>query len=97
MYTVIYEPEAENDLFEILLYYVEQGGFTLGETIERRIQAQISLLKTMPNRSIESQLAENVREFLIERLPCKAYILIDEDKKSVYVMRILHTSRQHKL
>jgi plasmid stabilization system protein ParE len=69
MYAVIYEPEAEKDLFEILLYYVEQGGFTLGETIERRIQAQISLLKTMPHRSIESQLAENVREFLIERLP----------------------------
>ncbi len=30
MYAVIYEPDAENDLVEIILHDVEEGGFALG-------------------------------------------------------------------
>lgn len=96
MYTVIYEPQAEDDLIEIVLYYIEQSGFVLGETIQKRLQAHIALLQTIPYRTIESPLAENVREFLIERLPYKAYFTIDESSKSVFILRILHTSRNHK-
>jgi plasmid stabilization system protein ParE len=95
MYIVTYEPEAENDLFEIVFYYAEQGGFELAETINNRIRDHIKRLETMPFRATESVTVPNSREFLIERLPYKAFYRVDETSKKVLVLNIVHTSRKH--
>lgn len=95
MYTVIYEPEAENDLFEIVFYYVEQGGFDLAESINNRIHNHIKRLEIMPLRTVESELLPNTRELLIEKLPYKAFFKIDEQNKKIFVVNIIHTSRKY--
>jgi plasmid stabilization system protein ParE len=95
MYTVIYEPEAESDLLEIVFYYAEQGGFGLSEKISTRIRDHINRLETMPFRVIESQNVPNSREFFIERLPYKAFFRIDEVAKKVFILNIVHTSRMY--
>lgn len=93
MYSVIYQPQAENDLIDILVYYTEQGGYTLGETIFDRIKTHIDRLDRFPYRTTESETIADAREFLIEKLPYKAYILIEEEAKTVRVVRILHTAK----
>ena len=63
MYIVTYEPEAENDLFEIVFYYAEQGGFELAETINNRIRDHIKRLETMPFRRVFKILCQRLFRF----------------------------------
>jgi len=95
MYKVIYEPLAEDDLVEILVYYAEQSGFEFGESILERIKAHVDRLEFFPYRTLESPRVPESREFIIEKLPYKAFIYVNEDAKTVYVLRILHTSRNY--
>lgn len=95
MYTVFYEPEAESDLIEIVLYYAEQGGFELAERMNDRIRTHIKRLETMPFRATESVTVPNSREFLIEQLPYKAFFRVDEVGKKVLILNIVHTSRKY--
>lgn len=95
MYEVIYEPLAEDDLVEILVYYTEQNGFDFGESIFERIKAHVDRLEYLPYRTIESNRVPETREFVIERLPYKAFIYVNEEEKTVYVLRIIHTSRNY--
>ncbi len=96
MYRVIYEPQAEEDLVEIVLYYTLQGGFSLAETIEQRLKTSIASLKSMPYRCPKSNLCADERHLSIHKLPYRAYFLVNKDKKEVYILRILHTSRDQK-
>lgn len=93
MYSIIYQEEAENDLLDILAYYHAQGGFELAEIINQRIQNHIAKLQTFPYRTRESQDFENAREFIIENLPYKAYLRIDEERKTVFIFNIVHFAR----
>jgi plasmid stabilization system protein ParE len=95
MYRVIYEPLAENDLIEILTYYSEQSGFEFAESILERIKAHVDRLEFLPHRTLVSPRVSDAREFLIEKLPYKAFIYVNEDNKTVYVLRIIHTSRNY--
>lgn len=94
MYKIIYEPEAENDLIDILSYYAENGGFRLAEAINERIQTHIKRLENMPYRVADSQSVANAKGFLIEKLPYWAYFEIDEGKKEIYILNIVHTRRK---
>jgi len=95
MYRVIYEPLAENDLIEILTYYSEQSGFEFAESILERIKVHVDRLEFFPYRTLESPRVSDTREFLIEKLPYKAFVYVNEDNKTVYVLRIIHTSRNY--
>ncbi len=95
MYEVIYEPLAEDDLVEILVYYSEQVGFDFGERILERIKTQIDRLEFFPYRTVESSRVPETREFVIEKLPYKVFIYVSEEEKTVYVLRIIHTSRNY--
>jgi plasmid stabilization system protein ParE len=95
MYTIFYELEAENDLFEIVFYYAEQGGFELAERMNDRIRTHIKRLENMPFRATESVNVPNSREFLIEQLPYKAFFRVDEVGKKVLILNIVHTSRKY--
>jgi len=94
MYEIIYEPEAELELIEIVLFYTEKSGFDFGEIINNRICEHIKRLEKMPFRSSESSLVPNTREFLIEKLPYKAFLKVDEVNKKVFILNIIHTARK---
>ena len=94
MYTIIYGPDAENDLVEILTYYAEAGGIRLAETMNMRIKTQIERLKHMPQRIADSQLVPGVKGFLIEKLPYWAYFVIDEEHMTVFILNVVHTRRK---
>jgi len=95
MYHVIYEPLAEDDLVEILVYYSEQNGFDFAESILERIKTHVDRLVFLPYRTLESPRVPDAREFMIEKLPYKAFIYVNEIDKTVHVLRILHTSRNY--
>lgn len=94
MYLVTYTPQAEDDLFEIVLYYTEQGGLNLGESVSNRIKNHIDTLEQFPYRTAESELIDEARELIIKNLPFKAFVYIEETAKKVHILRILHTSRK---
>lgn len=94
MYKIVYEPEAENDLVEILYYYAENGGINIAEAINLRIKNHIKKLESMPYRIADSLLVPNVKGYLIENLPYWAYFQIDEYKKEIYILNIVHTRRK---
>lgn len=94
MYQVSYTPQAENDLFEIVLYYSEQGGLSLGESIANRIKGHIDTLENFPYRTTQSQVVHEARELYFQKLPYKAFVFIDEMAKKVHILRILHTSKK---
>lgn len=95
MYTIIYEPTAIDDLEDIVFYYAEQGGLKLAEHISHRIQTHIKRLEHMPFRSLQSESVFGTREFLIEKLPYRAYCLIDNNRQEIYILNIVHTSRKY--
>jgi plasmid stabilization system protein ParE len=81
-YEVSYLPQAEQDLIEILAYGIENWGEKLAESMYLKITDQLETLYFSPNR-----------EMLIVDSPYRAIIQIEEDKKQVFILRILHTSR----
>ena len=95
MYKIIYESEAENDLEEIVFYYAEQVGLKLAQDINNRIRDHIKRLENMPFRSIESDCILGAREFLIEKLPYRAYFVVNEKRQEIHVLNIVHTARKY--
>lgn len=94
MYKIIYEPEAQEDLLCILSYYAEEGGMALAENIGGRIEMALAGLSYLPFRSMESTLLYGTREFILPNLPYKAFLLIEESEKTIYVLNIVHTARK---
>lgn len=94
MYRIVYEPEAESDLLSVLSYYADQAGINLAEIISRRIETALKALAYFPYRAVESTLVEDTREYCVGNLPYKAFIKIDENSKTVYVLNIVHTARK---
>ena len=94
MYRIVYEPEAESDLLSVLSYYADQAGINLAEIISRRIETALKALAYFPYRAVESALVEDTREYCVGNLPYKAFIKIDENSKTIYVLNIVHTARK---
>ncbi|OUY08191.1 type II toxin-antitoxin system RelE/ParE family toxin [Acinetobacter populi] len=90
-YIVLYSPEAEQDLIEILAYGIERWGEQLAEEMYVKITGQLETLYFFPYRTKARRF--NTREKLILDTPYRAIILIDENKKQVFILRILHTSK----
>lgn len=93
-YTIIYEPTAENDLLEIVNYYADVGGLPLAISIHERIQNHLGKLSYYPYRAVASTRFPHAREFVIEKLPFKALIVVNEEEKTVYIISIFHTSKK---
>ncbi len=93
-YTVEYQPKAEDDLVDILLYYAEQCGYAFSEGVQQRIENHIDLLEHFPYRTIENPNIPKTRILVIDKLPYKAYFMIDEDKQEVRILRIIHDMKK---
>ena len=91
-YDVSYLPQAEQDLIEILAYGIEKWGEKLAESMYLKITEQLETLYFSPNRT-KKKGSLGTREMLIVDSPYRAIIQIDEEKKQVFILRILHTSR----
>jgi plasmid stabilization system protein ParE len=91
-YDVSYLPQAEQDLIEILAYGIENWGENLAESMYLKITEQLETLYFSPNRT-KKKGSLGTREMLISDSPYRAIIQIDEDAKRVFILRILHTSR----
>ncbi|WAU78242.1 type II toxin-antitoxin system RelE/ParE family toxin [Acinetobacter sp. TR3] len=91
-YDVSYLPQAEQDLIEILAYGIENWGEKLAESMYLKITEQLETLYFSPNRS-KKKGSLGTREMLISDSPYRAIIQIDEEAKRVFILRILHTSR----
>ena len=91
-YEVSYLPQAEQDLIDILAYGIENWGEQLAESMYLKITDQLETLYFSPNRT-KKKGSLGTREMLISDSPYRAIIHIDEEKKQVYILRILHTSR----
>ena len=91
-YDVSYLPQAEQDLIEILAYGIENWGEKLAESMNLKITEQLETLYFSPNRT-KKKGSLGTREMLISDSPYRAIIQIDEEAKRVFILRILHTSR----
>ncbi|RUT37139.1 type II toxin-antitoxin system RelE/ParE family toxin [Acinetobacter baumannii] len=91
-YEVSYLPQAEQDLIEILAYGIETWGEKLAEGMYLKITEQLETLYFSPNRT-KKKGCLGTREMLISDSPYRAIIQIDEEAKRVFILRILHTSR----
>lgn len=90
-YIVLYSPEAEQDLIEILAYGIETWGERLAEEMYFNITDQLQTLYFFPYRTKPKTL--NTREKMIIDTPYRAILEIDELNKQVFILRILHTSQ----
>lgn len=91
-YDVSYLPQAEQDLIEILAYGIEKWGEKLAESMYLKITEQLETLYFSPNRT-KKKGSLGTREMLISDSPYRAIIQVDEEAKRVFILRILHTSR----
>ena len=91
-YEVSYLPQAEQDLIDILAYGIENWGEQLAESMYLKITDQLETLYFSPNRT-KRKGSLGTREMLISDSPYRAIIQIDEEAKRVFILRILHTSR----
>ena len=91
-YDVSYLPQAEQDLIEILAYGIENWGEKLAESMYLKITEQLETLYFSPNRT-KKKGSLGTREMLISDSPYRAIVQIDEEAKRVFILRILHTSR----
>ena len=91
-YEVSYLLQAEQDLIVILAYGFENWGEKLAESMYLKITDQLETLYFSPNRT-KKKGSLGTREMLIVDSPYRAIIQIEEDKKQVFILRILHTSR----
>ena len=94
MYKIFYEPNAESDLLEIIIYYAENNSFEYANQIQELIKNDIKSLENMPYRVRQSILIPETREFLISKLPYKVFLKIDEKNKKIFILNIVHTSRK---
>ena len=91
-YEVSYLPQAEQDLIEILAYGIVNWGEQLAENMYLKITNQLETLYFSPNRT-KRKGRLGTREMLISDSSYRAILQIDEEKKKVFILRILHTSR----
>jgi len=92
MFKINWTKEAEQDLENILLYYLEHAGLSVAESVYSRIHEQIETLKFLPERCRIGRIQETWG-YVIARLPYIAVVHVDND--TVSVLNIVHTARKY--
>lgn len=92
MFQVEWTREAEQDLENILTYYLSEAGLRVASAIFARIKDQVGALKLFPQRCRPGRVADT-REYVLHRLPYIAVVHVGED--TVFVLNIIHTARKY--
>ena len=92
MFKINWTEEAEQDLENILLYYLEQAGLRVAEAVYNRIRDQVGQLASFPESTRVGRV-QGTRECVISRLPYIAVIDVGHD--TVTVLSVVHTARKY--
>ena len=92
MFQVEWTREAEQDLENILTYYLSEAGLRVASAIFARIKDQVGALKLFPQRCRPGRVADT-REYVLHRLPYIAVVHVGED--TVSVLNLIHTARKY--
>ncbi|OYY94704.1 MAG: hypothetical protein B7Y41_03780 [Hydrogenophilales bacterium 28-61-23] len=92
MFKINWTEEAEQDLENILLYYLEQAGLRVAEAVYNRIRDQFGQLDSFPESTRVGRV-QGTRECVISRLPYIAVIDVGHD--TVTVLSVVHTARKY--
>ena len=92
MFQINWTAEAEQDLENILLYYLEQAGLRVAEAVYNRIREQVGQLDSYPESTRVGRV-QGTRECVISRLPYIAVIEVGHD--TVTVLSVMHTARKY--
>lgn len=92
MFKVEWTDAAEQDLENILTYYLEEVGLRVANAIFVRIKEQVGSLKLFPHRCRPGRLPAT-REYVLHRLPYIAVVHVGDD--TVSVLNLIHTARKY--
>lgn len=92
MFKINWTEEAEQDLENILLYYLEQAGLRVAEAVYNRIRDQVGQLDSSPECTRVGRV-QGTRECVISRVPYIAVIDVGHD--TVTVLSVVHTARKY--
>lgn len=92
MFKVEWTDEAERDLEDILLYYLEEAGHGVAESLYAGIREQIGSLESFPECARPGRVP-GIREFVVSRLPYIAIVHVGDD--AVTVLSLIHTARKY--
>lgn len=91
MADVFWTEGAEQDLEDILAYYLTEAGIEVAQSIYLRIRAAVQNLKDFPERTRIGQIA-GTRELVIARLPYIAVIQVESER--LLVLNLIHKARK---
>jgi plasmid stabilization system protein ParE len=92
MFKVEWTDAAEQDLENILTYYLEETGLRVTNAIFVRIKEQVGSLKLFPHRCRTGRVADT-REYVLHRLPYIAVVHVGQE--TVSVLNVIHTARKY--
>lgn len=91
MFNVAWTTQAEQDLEDLLSYYLEEAGLRVASAIYERIKTQVGTLTMFPQRCRPGRVP-GTREYVLHRLPYVAVVQIGEN--TVSVLNVIHTARK---
>lgn len=92
MFNVVWTPQADQDLEDILTYYLEVAGLRVAHAIYERIKTQVGSLQMFPQRCRPGRVPDT-KEYVLHRLPYIAVVHIGEN--TVSVLNVIHTARKY--
>ena len=92
MAVVHWTARAEQDLEDILTYYLNEAGAHVAQSIYVRIRSTVQSLQQFPERTRVGHVA-GTRECVIARLPFIVVMQVQDDY--VYVLNVIHTARKY--
>lgn len=93
-YKVYIDPEALQDIQDATDWYNEQLK-GLGSLFQKQVKAHINSLKKSPGAYAVRY--EDVRCMLVRRFPFLVHYTVNESKRAVEVLAVLHTSRNPRI
>ena len=94
-YTILFSPEASDDLTEILGYYKSQSSPDLQKRFITALSTALKTLQAHPK--FFSIRFKNARCGVVKTFPYNIYYWVDDGQQNINLFAILHQSRHSKI
>ncbi len=94
-YTILFSPEASDDLTDILGYYKAQSTPDLQKRFITALSGALKIIQTHPKSF--SVRFKNARCGVVKTFPYNIYYWVDDVQQTVNLFAILHESRSPKI
>jgi plasmid stabilization system protein ParE len=84
---------AQQELNEILKWYIDNGGIVVADKFSMRIESVIDILEMVPEAGAMLDELPEVRSFRIPKFPYKLYYTINKNELEVIGLSIYHSKR----